>query len=825
MDRHFFPPRQRFRGRGHNQWFHQNNIPNENFWMDTWDMPQDQFPGRPPPWWNQHCPEQERPYNIGFDNYIRGSYQRRPYRGPYKRSKKIFSRGRGNFQNPSSSPCLINVTPKKKFEKVKKQPKDSMKFKQDKGNTATSVKKDDPSKVKPNDSQPAEASPSQTASAASPGATAEEKSPSGITKVPPHTQSEDIVLDKLKNCDAAEDLLSQTVSILSPEVSTEDKTSSCSTEVLHNIEEKDSVLGEKISRSFLQESTWGTEKQASQSALDSSHVCSSTAVEIPFLSDNVNDDQSERREEIEMTETPAKQNDTEDSQVCVAPALDFSSLPSALSDIPCVSVLVREKDTRVTETSAKQNDTEDSQVCEVCVAPALDSSSLLSALSDIPCVPVLVREKDMGLTETSAKQNDTEDSQVCVAPALDSSSLSNTLSDIPCISVLVREKDNELTETSAKQNDTDDSEVCVAPALHSSSLPSVLSDIPCVSVLVREKDNGLIETSAKQNDTEDCQVYVIPALHSSSLPSTFSDIRCVPVLVREKDTRWADNQRRWAPEDYQEPPWSVNQTDQCHKVSECYKDSISTSISSNEKHNVESLIESKSCFQKIHHSTNSKHFSTNQTSRDLHGQSSRSYGRQDCNSRSSGKRDLSTERQDRSSKLSCRWKEVGKLGRNCGFHCHCHCHCQQSCSPSRESLWQRCCSPSHLTCKIKHLHVSREISNVYGMPCHFSPERSVAPSTKKKETTSSCHLNAEEETNSSAPSWTPKDRSAAVLARKEELEQAYLQVLLNFGVIAIMLVEKEPCMIEAMSSALRANLRKIGDYYECLLKNYIDSLS
>lgn len=40
-----------------------------------------------------------------------------------------------------------------------------------------------------------------------------------------------------------------------------------------------------------------------------------------------------------------------------------------------------------------------------------------------------------------------------------------------------------------------------------------------------------------------------------------------------------------------------------------------------------------------------------------------------------------------------------------------------------------------------------------------------------------------------------------------------------------MLVEKEPCMIEAMSSALRANLRKIGDYYERLLKNYIDSLT
>lgn len=48
--------------------------------------------------------------------------------------------------------------------------------------------------VKPNDSQPAEESPSQTASVASPGAAAEEELPSGITKVPPHTQSEDIAL-------------------------------------------------------------------------------------------------------------------------------------------------------------------------------------------------------------------------------------------------------------------------------------------------------------------------------------------------------------------------------------------------------------------------------------------------------------------------------------------------------------------------------------------------------------------------------------------------------------------------------------------------------
>ncbi|KAG8132114.1 hypothetical protein E2320_010008 [Naja naja] len=937
-------------------------------------------------------------------------------------------RGRGNFQNQSSSPFSINVPPKKTFEKVKEQPEDSKEFKQDKGNTATSVKEDVPSKVKPKDSQPDEDSPSQTASIVSPETVAEEESPSGIIKIPLYTQNEDIVLqlqDKLKDCEATEDLLSQTVSILSPGISTEDKTSSCSTEVFQNIEEKDSILQlqdklkdceatedllsqtvsilspgistedktsscstevfqnieEKDSILQLQDklkdceatedllsqtvsilspgistedktSSCSTEvfqnieekdsilQQASQSAQDSSHGFSTTAVEIPFLSENANDDQCERREEIELTEISTKQqNDTDDCQAyVVAPALDSSSLSSILSDIPFEAVLVREKDTGLTETSAKQNGTDDSQA--YVVAPALDSSSLPSTLNDIPCEHVLLREKDTGLSETSAKQqndtddsqayvvapalgssslpstlndipfepteisanhqNDTDDSQAyVVAPALDSSSLPSTLNDIPFEPVLVREKDTGLTEISAKQNGTDDSQAyVVAPALDSSSLPSTLNDFPCEPVLLREKDTGLTETSAKQNGTDDSQAYVVaPALDSSSLPSTLNDICYVPVLVRRK-------------------------------VIEL----VSTSISSNGNHNIESLVKSKSSSPKIHYSINSKHSSTNQTSRDLRCQSTKSYVRQECSSRSSGKRELSTERQDRSSKLSCRrepssgsshkevspqrekhtskspyrqeqssqkwdhgpktslmqehgvksmhkrkcssssppkkkrtsksqkldrWKEK-KSGRSCC--CHCNYHCQQSCSPFPESLWHRYCSPSYLACKIEHLSVSKEMGNVYGMPYHLSPERSIEnkkeiresgqvvepkipviekkkratlragrkplkSSTKKDKTSSPCHLNAEEETNSSVPSWTPKDRSAAVLARKEELEQAYLQVLLNFGVIAIMLVEKEPCMIEAMSSALRANLRKIGDYYECLLKNYIDSLA
>ncbi|XP_067324113.1 uncharacterized protein [Anolis sagrei] len=87
------------------------------------------------------------------------------------------------------------------------------------------------------------------------------------------------------------------------------------------------------------------------------------------------------------------------------------------------------------------------------------------------------------------------------------------------------------------------------------------------------------------------------------------------------------------------------------------------------------------------------------------------------------------------------------------------------------------------------------------------------------------HPNTEEKTSSSDISWTLKDRSAAVLAKKEEIEEAYLRVLLNFAVMAIMLVEKEPSMETTIGSALRANLRRTGDYYEHMLKNYIDSLA
>ncbi|XP_032073974.1 uncharacterized protein LOC116509111 isoform X2 [Thamnophis elegans] len=644
MDRGFFPRRPRFPRRCHDQWFYQNYMPNENYWMDAWDMPQNQFPEGAPPWWNQHHPEQEGPYNVDFDNYTQSSYPRRPYRGhPYRRFKKTSSKGRGNFQNPSSS-RLNNVQPKKTFAKVKKQAEDSKKFKQDKENTATSVKKDVPSKVKPKDSQPDEESPRQTDSVASPEAVAEEESPSGIKKNNPHTQNEDIVLDKLKDCDATEDLLSQIVSILSPGVSTEDKTS-CNTDVLQNIEEKDSVL---------------TETSAKQNDTDHCQACVAPALDSSSLPSSPIDVHCKpvlvTEKDNELIETSAKQTDIDDSQAyAVAPALDSSSLPSTPIDVHCEPVLVRGNDIGLIETSAKQTDTDVSLA--YVVAPVLESFSLPSTHNDTHCEPVLVREKDNGLTETATKQNDTGDSQTyAVAPALESFNLPSTPIDVHCEPVVVTEKDNELTETSAKQTDTGDSQAyAVAPALDSSSLPSTPIDVHCGLVLVIEKDNELTETSTKENDTDDSQANVVtPALDSSSLPSTLKDIRSVPVLMRRKVIGLAENHRAWAPEDYQEPPWNMNQTDQYLKVSERYKDSVSTSISSNEKHNIESLAKSKSSSPKIHHSINSKHSSTNKTSRDLRCQSPRSCARQERSSRSSGKRDPSTERQDRSSKLSYR---------------------------------------------------------------------------------------------------------------------------------------------------------------------------
>lgn len=83
---------------------------------------------------------------------------------------------------------------------------------------------------------------------------------------------------------------------------------------------------------------------------------------------------------------------------------------------------------------------------------------------------------------------------------------------------------------------------------------------------------------------------------------------------------------------------------------------------------------------------------------------------------------------------------------------------------------------------------------------------------------------ARKETGTSAPSRIVEDpRSVAVLTKTNQIEQDYLQVMLNFAVVATMLLQKEPCMEQALEVALRANMRSVGDYYESMLKNFIDN--
>ncbi|XP_025061667.1 uncharacterized protein LOC102388265 isoform X2 [Alligator sinensis] len=73
------------------------------------------------------------------------------------------------------------------------------------------------------------------------------------------------------------------------------------------------------------------------------------------------------------------------------------------------------------------------------------------------------------------------------------------------------------------------------------------------------------------------------------------------------------------------------------------------------------------------------------------------------------------------------------------------------------------------------------------------------------------------------PLSTEDRRSAAILARKEEIELSYQQFSLTIAVVATMLLQKEPSMEAAMGSALRANLQQVRGRYLQELENFIDS--
>ncbi|XP_064327891.1 uncharacterized protein LOC135316864 isoform X4 [Phalacrocorax carbo] len=66
-------------------------------------------------------------------------------------------------------------------------------------------------------------------------------------------------------------------------------------------------------------------------------------------------------------------------------------------------------------------------------------------------------------------------------------------------------------------------------------------------------------------------------------------------------------------------------------------------------------------------------------------------------------------------------------------------------------------------------------------------------------------------------------RSAAVLARKKEIELSYQQFSLTIAVVATMLLQKEPSMEAALGLALRANLRQGRIHHLQELEDFIDS--
>ncbi|XP_043356487.1 periphilin-1-like isoform X10 [Dermochelys coriacea] len=108
-----------------------------------------------------------------------------------------------------------------------------------------------------------------------------------------------------------------------------------------------------------------------------------------------------------------------------------------------------------------------------------------------------------------------------------------------------------------------------------------------------------------------------------------------------------------------------------------------------------------------------------------------------------------------------------------------------------------------------------ELINLLPSPCLKSTQEQLA--AHQEEPYQACSALA-------APSETMEYlRSAAILARKEEIELSYQQSSLAFAVVATMLLQKEPSMEAAMGSALRANLRQVGGHCLQELEHFIRS--
>nr|XP_034952952.1 uncharacterized protein LOC118075194 isoform X5 [Zootoca vivipara] len=399
MERGFpvFWGRQQY-GRG----FYAANFQNANYWSGWWNWQQNNnhCPNTPSAW--VHCGKPHN-YNVPYQgsgwNHSQGSSNgAHSSQGHHRGAKSKSSKGKGRSKKPSHSSGLINKTPNKKGNNFEKTggPSATPESKQGQENSASLVKKTDtpkvdlkssktimspkdfsfhlpsvsstcpqskqevPSKekkeieVKLEDSRTSEDPPSQTAPLSPVHA------PSKTAEGLPATVKEEPVVGgcgvkmnelemsgsedwgnyhlteggtvgyhpgvELKDRQAAEQPPSQALSFPSAEASIEDQPQLVTTEGIHTTKKELPVLLEAIPPKD-----------------HFSHVGSPPAVEIPFLSETTNENHSEGKEDIELTQITSSLKDEDLHKSCAVLASSSSSLLSTLSDVRVVPVLVRAK--------------------------------------------------------------------------------------------------------------------------------------------------------------------------------------------------------------------------------------------------------------------------------------------------------------------------------------------------------------------------------------------------------------------------------------------------------------------------------------------------
>ncbi|XP_060133033.1 uncharacterized protein LOC118075194 isoform X3 [Zootoca vivipara] len=871
MERGFpvFWGRQQY-GRG----FYAANFQNANYWSGWWNWQQNNnhCPNTPSAW--VHCGKPHN-YNVPYQgsgwNHSQGSSNgAHSSQGHHRGAKSKSSKGKGRSKKPSHSSGLINKTPNKKGNNFEKTggPSATPESKQGQENSASLVKKTDtpkvdlkssktimspkdfsfhlpsvsstcpqskqevPSKgkkeieVKLEDSRTSEDPPSQTAPLSPVHA------PSKTAEGLPATVKEEPVVVELKDRQAAEQPPSQALSFPSAEASIEDQPQLVTTEGIHTTKKELPVLLEAIPPKD-----------------HFSHVGSPPAVEIPFLSETTNENHSEGKEDIELLEAiPPKDHF---SHVGSPPAVEIPFLSETSNENHSEG----KEDIELTQITSSLKD---GDLHKSCAVLATSSSSLPSTLSDVRVVPVLVREKKYEKLEAIPPKD--HFSHVGSPPAVEIPFLSETTNE----NHSEGKEDIELTQITSSLKDEDLHKSCAVLASSSSSLLSTLSDVRVVPVLVRAKKYERAENVWAPEDCQapPCNVNEVGKCHrvsehDSDLVLSQSPPHSLISCDQKSDTE------RWL-EYCSCSPKNQHSSDSRHSSTNWTTGElhIQRSRSPHRREQSHGSSDRSPRSRKGRHSSDSHHSRASRASRELHLQRSRSPHMRE---RSHGSSDLSPWRREHSS----------------------FCHCGYCYNPHRKNFYERDSPPSYLVQKRSHRYsperselykaphsynresprekLKKKISSsqktekkkkataisekagksiktkkktkgdqASGAPISSETAQKLQPvetelsdpiqATTCSEDADPTHpLCAGEKDGFSSSSRASEDRSAAVLARKEEIEQAYQRVLLNFAVVTAMLLETKPCMEAAMEAALRANLRRIGNYYECMLEDFIDS--